>query len=162
MKRYTHTAFRSPLPALLVASLLLVACERNPVQESPAVSFTLPAGTPTKTTPYTGASDNPQNVDLPTSVPMGIVTYVREGNAGNWSLYTSKTVVRADCDASRTGETGDPSGKWIPADRILWPEATKSLRFFAFDCLWPTIVSFVAGKIGSIVVAKNTADAMNE
>ena len=63
---------------------------------------------------------------------MGIVTYVREGKAGNWSLYTSKTVVRADCDASRTGETGDPSGKWIPADRILWPDATKNLRFFGY------------------------------
>ena len=131
MKQTLHIVLRAALPALLGA-LLLCGCERWGVQEPAAVGFTLETAAPTKATPYTGASDNPQNVDLPTSVPMGIVTYVREGNAGNWSLYTSKTVVRADCDAARTGETGDPSGKWIPADRILWPDATKNLRFFGY------------------------------
>ena len=131
MKQTLHIVLRAALPVLLGA-LLLCGCERVPVQEPAAVGFTLEAAAPTKATPYTGASDNPQNVALPTSVPMGIVTYVREGKAGNWSLYTSKTVVRADCDASRTGETGDPWGKWIPADRILWPDATKNLRFFGY------------------------------
>ena len=132
MNKHAHTAFRSPLLAAAAAALLLGACGRVPVQESPAVSFTLPACPPTKATPYTGASSTPGQVAMPTDVSLGVVSYTRSGGTGNWSPYTTPSVIRADCDLVRTGESGSASGKWLPSPRILWPAAGTDIRYFGY------------------------------
>ena len=84
----------------------------------------------TKANPYTGESASPGEVSLSSSVPLGVVAY-KYASAGaaasSWTVFSSPAVTRANHDGSRTGA----SGKWVPAQRLLWP-GEGYVRYFGY------------------------------
>ena len=84
----------------------------------------------TKANPYTGESASPGEVSLSSSVSLGVVAYKFESSgaaASSWTVFSSPAVTRANHDGSRTGA----SGKWVPAQRLLWP-GEGYVRYFGY------------------------------
>lgn len=104
----------------------LTACQREAMLpeagQVPAFSATVSGEPLTKAAPYAGTS-------LPETVSLGVLAYrytTSKAPASAWELHANTEAVH---DGGRGGAS---SGKWVPANRFLWPDKDHYVRYFGY------------------------------